>query len=100
MVPAERAWPVSQARRGPEERAAAARADRPVTSGTKTITNSGEGRTYIIDVPANYEMNKPYRVFYASHFLNGMADMVARKNYYRLKTNTAAANIPAIFIAP
>jgi poly(3-hydroxybutyrate) depolymerase len=71
-----------------------------VTSGTKTITSSGESRTYIIDVPTDYDMNKPYRLFYTSHFLNGTADLVKRQNYYSLKTLATAANEPAIFVAP
>jgi len=71
-----------------------------VTSGTKTITSSGEARTYIIDVPTDYDMNKPYRLFYASHFLKGTAEMVKRDNYYSLKTLATAANEPAIFVAP
>jgi poly(3-hydroxybutyrate) depolymerase len=71
-----------------------------VTSGTKTITSSGDARTYIIDIPTDYDMNKPYRLFYTSHFLNGTAELVKRQNYYSLKTLATAANEPAIFVAP
>ena len=71
-----------------------------VTSGTKTITSTGQARTYIIDIPTNYDMTKPYRFFYTSHWLNGTADQVKSQNYYGLKPLATAANEPAIFVAP
>src|SRR5712672_1984200 len=33
-----------------------------VTNGKKTITSTNQQRTYIIDIPTNYDMNKPYRL--------------------------------------
>jgi hypothetical protein len=53
-----------------------------VTNGKKTITSGGQQRTYIIDIPANYDMNKPYRFFYTSQrarHLSGAAG-AARKS--------------------
>jgi hypothetical protein len=71
-----------------------------VTNGKKTITSTGEQREYIIDIPANYDMNKPYRLFYTSHWINARAEDVQGQNYYFLKPLAQAANEPAIFVAP
>ncbi len=71
-----------------------------VTTGKKTITSTGQDRTYIIDVPANYDMNKPYRLFYASHWIGSTSEAVRDQSYYFLKPLASAANEPAIFVAP
>ncbi|MGH7438651.1 MAG: alpha/beta hydrolase family esterase, partial [Polyangiaceae bacterium] len=71
-----------------------------VTSGKKTIMSGGVQRTYIIDVPSNYDMNKPYRFFYTSHWISSTADAVQQQNFYFLKPLANAANEPAIFLAP
>jgi poly(3-hydroxybutyrate) depolymerase len=71
-----------------------------VTTGKKTITSSGQQRTYIIDIPANYDMNKPYRLFYTSHWIGSTSEAVRDQNYYFLKPLATAANEPAIFVAP
>lgn len=72
----------------------------PPTNGKKTITSSGQARTYIIDVPANYQPNKPYRLFYTSHWIGARSEDVVNQNYYFLKPLANAANEPAIFVAP
>src|SRR5438034_959513 len=51
-----------------------------VTNGKKTITSSGQQRTFIIDIPTNYDMNKPYRFFYASHWISSNAEAVVGQN--------------------
>lgn len=71
-----------------------------VTNGKKTIQSGGQARTYIIDIPANYDMNKPYRFFYCSHWIGARAEDVVGQNYYFLKPLATAANEPAIFLAP
>jgi poly(3-hydroxybutyrate) depolymerase len=71
-----------------------------VTSGDHTITSGGQERRYIIDIPANYDMNKPYRFFYTSHWISARAEDVVGQNYYFLKPLAEAANEPAIFLAP
>lgn len=71
-----------------------------VTNGKKTIVSGGQERTYIIDVPADYDMNKPYRFFYTSHWIGGTSEEVASQDYYFLKPLAMAANQPAIFLAP
>jgi len=71
-----------------------------VTNGKKTITSGNQQRTYIIDIPANYDTNKPYRFFYTSHWIGARAEDVVNQNYYFLKPLATAANEPAIFLAP
>jgi len=71
-----------------------------VTSGKKTITSSGQDRTYIIDIPADYDMTKPYRLFYTSHWIGSTSEAVRDQDYYFLKPLATAANEPAIFVAP
>lgn len=71
-----------------------------VTSGKKTIKSSGQDRSYIIDVPSNYDMNKPYRLFYTSHWIGSTSEAVRDQDYYFLKPLANAANEPAIFVAP
>ena len=71
-----------------------------VTSGKKTITSTNQQRTYIIDVPTNYDKDKPYRLFYTSHWIGSTSEAVRDQNYYFLKPLATAANEPAIFVAP
>jgi poly(3-hydroxybutyrate) depolymerase len=71
-----------------------------MTNGKKTITSGGEQRTYIIDIPTNYDKDKPYRLFYCSHWIGSTSEAVRDQNYYFLKPLANAANEPAIFIAP
>lgn len=71
-----------------------------VTNGKKTITSTNQQRTYIIDIPANYDMNKPYRLFYCSHWIGSTSEAVRDQNYYFLKPLATAANDPGIYIAP
>ena len=72
-----------------------------VKSGKKyTITSGEQQRSYIIDIPTNYDMNKPYRFFYTSHWISSTAEAVQQQNFYFLKPLATAANEPAIFLAP
>lgn len=71
-----------------------------VTTGKKTITSTGQERTYIIDIPDGYDMNKPYRLFYTSHWIGSTSEAVRDQDYYFLKPLATAANEPAIFVAP
>ena len=45
-------------------------------------------------------MNKPYRLFYTSHWIGSTSEAVRDQNYYFLKPLATAANEPAIFVAP
>ena len=71
-----------------------------VNSGKKMITSGGMQRSYIIDVPTDYDMNKPYRFFYTSHWVSSTAEAVQQQNFYFLKPLATAAKDPAIFLAP
>jgi poly(3-hydroxybutyrate) depolymerase len=71
-----------------------------VTNGKKTIKSTNQDRTYIIDIPTNYDKSKPYRLFYTSHWIGSTSEAVRDQNYYFLKPLAAAANEPAIFVAP
>ena len=70
-----------------------------ITNGYKTIRNEGQDREYVIDIPSNYDPDKPYRFFYVSHWASGDARAMASNNYYAIKTQANAANEPAIFVA-
>jgi poly(3-hydroxybutyrate) depolymerase len=76
--------------------------DKPamLTNGKKTIMSGGVARSYIIDIPADYDPAKPYRLFYVSHGLGGRAEDVAGPfNFFGLKPQATAAKDPAIFVA-
>jgi poly(3-hydroxybutyrate) depolymerase len=67
-----------------------------LSSGTRTIA-SGENRSYILRVPDNYDRNRPYKLIFAFHWLNGTADNVASGGYYGLQQ---LSNNSAILVAP
>ncbi|MFG1660036.1 cellulose binding domain-containing protein [Micromonospora chersina] len=76
-----------------------------LSSGTHSIQSSGRTRTYILRVPDNYDGNRPYRVVFGFHWLNGTATDVATGqtvqrdvwSYYGLQR---LANESTIFVAP
>jgi poly(3-hydroxybutyrate) depolymerase len=70
-----------------------------ITSSTKTIMSGGIQRTYMVDVPADYDPTKPYRLFFASHGQGSTLANITQSNYYDLKTQSIAAKEPAIFVA-
>ena len=67
-------------------------------SGTYTINVGGTDRTYILDVPTNYDRNNPYKLVFAWHPRDGSAQAIATSDggYYGLKPR---ANDTAIFVA-
>jgi poly(3-hydroxybutyrate) depolymerase len=70
-----------------------------ITNGRKSITSGGRQREYIIDIPADYDPAKAYRLFYCSHGYGENMDKVVGKNYYGLKPLAIAAKEPAVFIS-
>ncbi|GIF13436.1 cellulose binding domain-containing protein [Actinoplanes teichomyceticus] len=48
-----------------------------LTSGSHTIRSGGQNRTYILRIPDGYDRNRPYRLMFAFHWLNGTANDVA-----------------------
>jgi poly(3-hydroxybutyrate) depolymerase len=69
-------------------------------SGTYTITSAGLNRTYIIEIPKNYNPNTPYRLIFGMHCMCGSMWSVHDENFYELKRCADSANVPCIFVAP
>ena len=69
-----------------------------LTSGNgKTITVGSTSRTYNLKLPDNYDMNKPYKLMMAYHWMNGTANNVTSDNYYGLWSLSAGSTV---FVAP
>src|SRR4030095_13132270 len=75
-----------------------------LTNGTHTIQSGGQNRSYILRIPDNYDRNRPYRLVFAFHWLNGTANDVATGGadgaafaYYGLQPRS---NNSTIFVAP
>jgi poly(3-hydroxybutyrate) depolymerase len=78
-----------------------------LTSGTHTISSSGQNRSYILRIPANYDNNRPYRLIFGMHWLGGTANDVDSGgsdgynwSYYGLRRLADGANNGTIFVAP
>lgn len=85
------------------------------TSTKLSIMSGGMSREFIVDIPADYDASKPYRLIFSWHQAYGSATGNANglhpandgpnfdaKNYayFGLHRESTAANQPAIFIAP
>lgn len=68
-----------------------------LTSGTRTISSGNQNRTYILRVPDGYDRNRPYKLIFAFHWLNGTAGNVASGGYYGLQSRSGNS---AILVAP
>ncbi|GAA0913179.1 cellulose binding domain-containing protein [Virgisporangium aurantiacum] len=76
-----------------------------LANGTHTIQSNGKNRTFILLLPDNYDANRPYRLVFGFHWLNGTATDVATGQtvqrdtwaYYGL---LRLANNSTIFVAP
>ena len=81
-----------------------------IKTGYFKINVNGKNRDYAIDIPNNYDPNKPYRLFYTSHWFGGSAKDVVNGTvsnggadnwaFFGLKRMANEAGEPAIFIAP
>lgn len=81
-----------------------------IKTGYSKISVNGKNRDYAIDIPSNYDPNKPYRLFYTSHWFGGSAKDVVNGTvsnggadnwaFFGLKRMANEAGEPAIFIAP
>jgi poly(3-hydroxybutyrate) depolymerase len=78
-----------------------------LASGNHTIQSSGQNRTYILRVPANYDNNRQYRLVVGYHWLGGTANDVDSGgtdgynwSYYGLRRLADSANNSTIFVAP
>jgi poly(3-hydroxybutyrate) depolymerase len=75
-----------------------------LNSGTHTIQSSGQNRSFILRVPANYDNNRPYRLIFAFHWRGGTMNDVASGgtsgaawSYYGMQEQS---NNSAILVAP
>ncbi|WP_433315572.1 cellulose binding domain-containing protein [Micromonospora sp. CA-269861] len=68
-----------------------------LASGTRTIQSSGQSRTYNLRIPDGYDRNRPYRLIFGFHWLNGSANNVTSAGYYGLQP---LSNNSTIFVAP
>ena len=81
-----------------------------IKTGFAQINVNGKNRDYAIDIPSNYDPNKPYRLFYTSHWFGGSAKDVVNGTvsnggadnwaFFGLKRMANEAGEQAIFIAP
>lgn len=71
-----------------------------ITTKEYTINSSGQSRVYYVEMPANYDMNKPYRLFYTSHWIGSRWQDVQGQDFYFLKPLIEADGEQAIFVAP
>jgi poly(3-hydroxybutyrate) depolymerase len=78
-------------------------------NGTRTIKSSNTNRQYIIDIPANYNNNTPYRLFFGFHWYGGTMQDVATGQtvqpkdtwkFYGLKRIADSTKTYCIFVAP
>jgi len=76
-------------------------------SGKYHISSAGGRGDYYIDIPTNYDKNKPYRLIFGMHCMGGSAQRVAAADngddlsaYYSLKTQADKDNIQCIYVAP
>jgi hypothetical protein len=66
-------------------------------SGRASIDVAGKMREYILAVPSNYDMNKPYRLIFGWHPWGGSAQQIAQQGYFGL---SSVINGQAILVAP
>jgi len=78
-----------------------------LASGSHSIQSSGQNRSYILRVPANYDSNHPYRLIFGFHWNGGTANDVDSGgtdgynwSYYGLRRLADNANNGTIFVAP
>ncbi|WP_405577573.1 ricin-type beta-trefoil lectin domain protein [Streptomyces sp. NBC_01190] len=78
-----------------------------LASGTHTIQSSGQNRSYILRVPANYDTGHPYRLIFGFHWVGGTANDVDSGgtdgynwSYYGLRRLADNQNNSTIFVAP
>ncbi|WP_426513234.1 lectin [Dactylosporangium sp. McL0621] len=78
-----------------------------LASGTHTISSSGQNRSYILRVPANYDSNHAYRLIFGFHWNGGTANGVDSGgtdgynwSYYGLRRLSDNAGNGTVFVAP
>lgn len=71
-----------------------------IKSGTYKITSASLNREYIINIPASYDKNKPYRLIFCMHCMGSSDQGVVSEKYYSLQPLADKDKIPCIFVAP
>ena len=75
-----------------------------LSSGTHTIQSSGQNRSFILKVPANYDPNRQHKLIFGNHWWGGTANDVASGgsdgSVYAHYGLDALAGGSAIFVAP
>ena len=78
-----------------------------LTSGNHTIQSGGQNRSFILRIPANYDMNRQYRLIFGFHWWGGTANDVDTGgsdgynwSYYGLRRLADGAGNGTIFVAP
>lgn len=66
----------------------------PLRTGTFTATIDGVDRTWLLDVPSNYDANLPYRLIFVWHPLGGSGSQIVTSGFNGLKV---LANDSAVF---
>ena len=69
-------------------------------SGIHTLTSAGLERKYTIDIPADYDKTKPYRLIFAMHMMGGHMNTMVENQFYGLKTYAQKDKVDCIFVAP
>ena len=65
-----------------------------------TYTSAGIEHEIYLDLPENYDENKPYRLVFGMHYMGGSAKNVATKEGYYGFRNQPGAKENTIFVAP
>ncbi|KFX90117.1 hypothetical protein V490_06636 [Pseudogymnoascus sp. VKM F-3557] len=68
-----------------------------LSSGTFSITSSGQERQYILALPENYDPNTSYKLIFGLHWLGGTMQDVASGSYYGVMP---LSDNKVIFVAP
>lgn len=75
-----------------------------LTSGSHSIQSGGLSRGYILSIPDNYDNNRPYRLIFGLHWLNGTANDVATGGadgaVWAFYGQKQLSNNSTIFVAP
>ncbi|KAF4455936.1 hypothetical protein F53441_1803 [Fusarium austroafricanum] len=66
-------------------------------NGVKNMNVNGKNRQYILQLPNNYQNNKPHKLVFGYHWLSGSMNNVAQGRFYGLQD---LAGDSTIFIAP
>ena len=65
-----------------------------------TFTGGGVEHKVYLSMPENYDKNKPYRLVFGFHYMDGSAQTVATREAYFGLRNQPGANENTIFVAP